>query len=129
VPPAAVSDKIGTGILSDGPTSVMNSLLDAKRSKYVIEVKTTTLDHETISRRVPHLTKIDVEGAEIKVLRGAQAFIKKNRPLLLVELHSPEIAIQYGEIIDSLGYATCDLSGDKIDALASGARFVLSQPA
>jgi FkbM family methyltransferase len=126
---AAVSDKVGTAKLSDDTSSDMLSLVNAHKSKRTIKVKTTTIDQETKSRPLPDLLKIDVEGAEIDVLRGAHQLICAKRPILLVEIHSPEIAIQYDELIAKFGYETQDLAGNKISAAKSGVRFVVSHPA
>jgi len=39
----------------------------------------------------PCLVKIDVEGAELLVLRGADAFVRRIRPQLLVSVHPPAL--------------------------------------
>lgn len=125
---AAVSDKIGTAKLSDDTSSDMLSLVDAHKAKRTITVRTTTIDHETKTRALPDLIKIDVEGAEIDVLRGAYHLICTKKPILLVELHSPEVAVQYDEMVAKLGYRTQDLTGNTISASKSGERFVVSYP-
>lgn len=38
-----------------------------------------------------HFVKIDVEGAELLVLRGADAFVRRVRPQLLVSVHPPAL--------------------------------------
>lgn len=35
----------------------------------------------------PHVIKIDVEGAELEVLRGAEQTLRYSRPVLLIEIH------------------------------------------
>jgi FkbM family methyltransferase len=125
---AAVSDKVGTAKLSDESASVMNSLIGAHKAKRVIEVKTTTIDEESKVRNFPDVLKIDVEGAEIDVLRGAEHSIRMRKPILLVEIHSHKIAIQYDQIMAEFGYETHDLEGTRISAVQSGARFVVSRP-
>jgi FkbM family methyltransferase len=55
-----------------------------------IRVPTTTLDE--LSKRfdvIPELVKIDVEGAEQQVLRGASRLTRQNSTRYLVEMHSP----------------------------------------
>ena len=42
-------------------------------------------------RSRPWLMKVDVEGAEMLVLRGAEAFLEKARPQLMVSVHPPAL--------------------------------------
>lgn len=52
------------------------------------EVEFTTLDAEVArTGTVPTVVKIDVEGFEHEVLRGARMLLAEHRPLLLLELH------------------------------------------
>ncbi|HET6762107.1 MAG TPA: FkbM family methyltransferase [Longimicrobiaceae bacterium] len=51
------------------------------------DVEMTTLDAETARLGVPTVVKIDVEGYELEVLRGATSLLREHRPLLLLELH------------------------------------------
>jgi FkbM family methyltransferase len=54
-----------------------------------IKVSATTLDKSLAHRPKPiRLIKIDVEGAEQLVLRGATTILATDRPLLVVEVHS-----------------------------------------
>jgi FkbM family methyltransferase len=123
---AAVSDKVGTAKLSDDTSSDMLSLVNSHKATRAVKVKTTTIDHETKTRPPPDLLKIDVEGAEIDVLRGASELICAKKPILLVEIHSSAIAIQYDELIAKFGYETKDLAGNTISVAKSGVRFVVS---
>jgi len=50
-----------------------------------ITVRTEKLDDHLPDGYVPHLIKIDVEGAALYVLRGATETLRRYRPLLLVE--------------------------------------------
>jgi FkbM family methyltransferase len=43
----------------------------------------------------PHLIKVDVEGAELDVFRGAERVLRESRPLVVFE-HSNRLAYQYG---------------------------------
>lgn len=52
----------------------------------------------------PTILKIDVEGAEALVLRGAEAFLKRTDALLMVELHGIEPGRDVGRYLANLGY-------------------------
>ena len=127
---AAVCDRVGTDYLSNDTYSVMASLDRGRIARDSLLVNTTTLDHELASRRVPvpDLLKIDVEGAEIEVLRGAKDIITQQRPTLLVEVHSSELAVAYDSAMMEFGYTTRSLAGSEISVAQSGERFVVSTP-
>jgi FkbM family methyltransferase len=124
---AAVSDRIGTHKFSDGEFSVMRSLQDAETAPKTIIVKTTTLDHEITKYPPPDVLKIDIEGAEIDALRGADMLLTEKKPILLVEVHSNELAIQYDVLMDRYQYQTFDLDGRPISVAQSKERFVISK--
>lgn len=51
--------------------------------------------------------KLDVEGAELEVLKGAENFLKKYKPIILVENHLfkiPSIEVDVQRYLCSLGY-------------------------
>jgi hypothetical protein len=52
----------------------------------------------------PSLLKIDVEGAEPDVLRGARRLLARHRPHLVVETHGPAEERACGELLVSGGY-------------------------
>jgi FkbM family methyltransferase len=49
-----------------------------------------TLDSLDLGGKVGFL-KVDVEGAELEVLRGTGRLVREHRPWLLIEVHSPEL--------------------------------------
>lgn len=54
----------------------------------IIDVNTITVD-DYIEKEgfIPDYVKIDVEGAELQVLRGAKNLLKNNKPVIFCELH------------------------------------------
>ena len=70
------------------------------------EVKSKKLDSFSFSNKISFI-KVDVEGHELAVIRGAENTIKKNRPILLVEIeerHSQKKVSETLDYINSLGY-------------------------
>ncbi len=60
---------------------------DNETEAIVYEVKTNTLDNFTKEKNViPDLIKIDVEGHELSVLKGAEQYILKHHPTLIIEI-------------------------------------------
>ncbi len=65
------------------------------------------------------LMKIDVEGAELEVLRGAEATLAEQRPPLVIEVHGfalPDFGASVAEVRDflgRLGYRERRLEGDQ----------------
>ncbi len=90
----AVSDKSGKTSFYDTGTEVSNanSLVKTERSKEKIEIQMVSVD-DFVERN--HLTisclKIDVEGAELNLLRGAIKTFTKQRPIARLGLHPPFI--------------------------------------
>ena len=94
-----------------------------------INVTTQRLDDWWKANNEPcvHLLKIDTEGAELAVLRGAHCMLSKLAPIILFELCLTNLAVYshsahdvYDEIV-SLGYQIKTLAGTEVtrDKLAS----------
>lgn len=72
----------------------------------IIKVPSVSLDHFVYeaANPPPTLMKIDVEGAEGEVLRGAKRLLQQHRPILLIEIHSAEQQAAVVAQTDPLGY-------------------------
>jgi FkbM family methyltransferase len=81
----------------------------------------TTIDELCASRGLePSLVKIDVEGAEAEVVRGARATLRAHRPAICLELHFDELERRResaGSVLEelaSLGYRFESTRGDAL---------------
>lgn len=57
------------------------------------------------------LIKIDVEGAELRVIEGARGILERSRPILVVESHGPETTAALTALLAPLGYRPCAVLG------------------
>lgn len=53
---------------------------------------------------IPKLIKIDVEGAELEVLKGAEALIKKHHQVILLSTHSEVLKRECLDLLKTFGY-------------------------
>ncbi len=91
-----------------------------------ITTKTVSLDRLSplLDRDViPDVIKIDVEGAESSVLQGAIGMLKKQRPLIVMEVHSIYNMFRTSEILRSTHYKMVLLK-EEID----GRCFIAAEP-
>ncbi len=93
---AAVGDTNGTAVFKLMPEETMgkleaSSFQETERDTKQIEVKCISLDVLQHHYQLPDFIKIDVEGAEEFVIKGAMDLLKKKKPTLMIEVHSPEI--------------------------------------
>jgi FkbM family methyltransferase len=85
----------------------------------LLTVRVSRLDHELPASYRPALIKIDVEGAELGVLRGARQTIERSRPVIIFE-HGAGAREAYGTtandvwslLVDDLSYRIFDLDGN-----------------
>jgi hypothetical protein len=65
---------------------------------------TVSIDEHSAKTFTPDFIKIDVEGAELDVLRGAANVLATRRPALVVEVHSAHLEQQCGRLLVEYGY-------------------------
>ncbi|MBW3599043.1 MAG: FkbM family methyltransferase [Planctomycetes bacterium] len=88
----AVADASGTQMFyEDGNiASNANSLVKSDRCDQGTTVPTVTLDEFLADRGLDaHCLKVDVEGAELSVLRGAEDTLTRCRPAISLAVHPP----------------------------------------
>jgi TusA-related sulfurtransferase len=56
------------------------------------------------------IMKIDVEGAELKVLLGAKELIEKYKPIIFIVLDNPDTKEKVVQMIKNFGYNILDLN-------------------
>ena len=65
----------------------------------------TTIDHYTsISESHPTILKIDVEGFELQVLKGAAETLKRYHPRIIIETHSSQLEAECLKYLADFGY-------------------------
>jgi len=101
--------------------SGMNTIAESKRRKGFREsaVKQITLDQFCNERDLhPELIKIDTEGAELNILRGAYGILDRFHPTIFLSVHPRHIADLGGtveeleKLLDGLGYVVNDMDNN-----------------
>jgi len=88
-----------------------SSSIRGEAGKRPTMVKMITIDQYVHIGALPRvdLIKIDVEGAELDVLLGAQETLKKFRPVVLVEFNSTEDRVRSEKLLRDVGYMCKEL--------------------
>jgi FkbM family methyltransferase len=92
---AAVADASGRSEFAIGTSTTGRLTSDARAEKSHLAVRTVSLDDAVAGMGFapPHVVKIDVEGAEGRVLSGMAAIISEFRPVILCEIHEQTTSI------------------------------------
>jgi FkbM family methyltransferase len=125
---AAVSDRSGTARFRDGPAHTVGALARDERG-YDVEVIALddycvgpTSHGSTSHGPAPRVIKIDVEGAEADVLRGATRVLREARPIVLLSTHSTPLRHECIGILAEAGYGVSPMGGDPADLIATPER-------
>jgi FkbM family methyltransferase len=118
----ALSDSAGEAtfqhvVSADGYSGLRRRTYPGKVDVREITVRTARLDDELAPDFAPALIKIDVEGGELGVLRGAARTLATHRPAVIFE-HGQGAAEHYGttsgdvwDVLDAAGLRVFDLAG------------------
>ncbi|MEL7169937.1 MAG: FkbM family methyltransferase, partial [Bacteroidota bacterium] len=95
----AVGEKAGTLTFNVRGNSADSGVTSARKTRtqsasfYETEVQVRALDEFVMSSGiVPDFVKIDVEGFEVPVLRGAEQTLRAHKPIVCVEVHPRDLA-------------------------------------
>jgi FkbM family methyltransferase len=116
---AACSDTLSLTTFSLGSNHAMghiiqNNALNNQVNEKIILVPTVTVD--AVIQQLgysPNVIKIDVEGAELLVLKGAQVVLREVKPLILLSTHSDDLRYRCLEYLKDFDYIIDVLSEDK----------------
>jgi len=106
---AAVSDRSGRAAFDLGASSAMGHISESGE----IDVRLVCLDDFLGARDIqpPDFMKVDVEGAEFEVLRGARSLLKQHHPILFLDTHQREAHQPAIALLEELGYKFKVLDG------------------
>jgi len=110
----ALSDVSGTLQFSEGDSDFTGRISTERGD---LEVQSVRLDQflEEQSLSDPSLLKVDVEGAEVRVLQGAKELMLRAHPVIVLALHGASQKVQCFEILRSFGYSVTGLTGKAIE--------------
>jgi len=106
-----------------GDISATSSIVNNKNRKFdETQKEQVSIDYYCDKNNLqPDLIKIDVEGAEINVLRGARETIAEFKPMIFLSVHPNQIRALGGsdaallKEIHRSGYEICNIDGSAVD--------------
>ena len=91
---------------NSGQNRMINDVSKLQSSQYHnVNVKVTSLDKQLANAEKIDLIKIDVEGFELHVLKGANNLLRKHSPVIFIEINDPLLQLNNTsgeEVIDFL---------------------------
>jgi FkbM family methyltransferase len=113
--PAACAERAGVGRFVQGTDCaeghlVAGSSSDARGIDYVATITVDQIVRE--SGLAPDLLKVDVEGAEEHVLRGAFETLSSARPIVLLGVHSSALRAACTTLLTAHGYGQPTVCGE-----------------
>lgn len=98
----AICDRIGSSFFQREGTGAMGRL----QANGDLRVTTTTLDSLLQEQKIapPNHIKMDIEGAELKALLGAETCLRRHQPLLFLATHGDEIQRECCRLLQSWNF-------------------------
>jgi FkbM family methyltransferase len=102
----AAQGSIHLNLADDAAYASIGKVAEARGTGRTIEVPMLRLDDlwKEIGSPPVRFVKVDVEGAEADVLRGAQLMLRSTRPVLLLEANCQEALMRLKELLVDIGY-------------------------
>ncbi len=119
--PKAVFDRKSRVAMTEGRTDGTHHVARRGETESV-SVEATTLDDFAGETGLdPNLILVDVEGAEMEVLRGSSQLLRRARPDWLLEHHGPEYLAAVTALLGSEGYTISPVGSRHVYATRAGA--------
>ncbi len=99
-------------------SSIESEVKDKPSGDITVECRTLDSLIQDNSILSPDFVKIDVEGAELRVLQGMENLFKVSRPKLLIEFHNKKVFKEIMEFLENRGYRA-DVNEKTLDNLTS----------
>lgn len=119
--PAACAQSTSVTLFSLGDNCALGHLLSKHGMQKDLNDQSTIVPAVALDDIVPHIRKapdvikIDVEGAELEVLRGAQQLLTTRKPALFLSVHSCELRRNCLGFLQGMGYMIQPVDGARED--------------
>lgn len=106
---AAVGSVTGFSMFDPGPASSMGKL----HRRGSVRVRVVTLDQLIAAREIatPDVIKVDIEGGEAEMLRGAKRLLESGHTTWLIALHGARASEEVREVLSDFSYQVELLDG------------------